>query len=265
MMFRDTLALCLFALLATSTTSVAQEPAAEKTAAEKPAAEKPAAEKPAAPDGRALAAQHVKAGKRMLDLGEYDKAIAEYEAAFALIPHPQMLFNLGQAHQRKGDKVKAAAHYDKYLAIESKGPSVDQAREMLAMLKEAIAKDAAGPPPMAKVTVTSSPPGDVQIDGKLVGKSPYVGEVMPGKHVFEVLRPGYLRHRETVEVKADQAYTVKASLLVDQAAQSSWYKSPWLWVGVGVAAGIVTAVILASRKTETTPDDPMVMMRPPRR
>ena len=99
-------------------------------------------------DGRAKAAQHVKDGKRLLDLGEYDKAIVEYQAAFDLIPHPQMLFNLGQAYQRKGDKVKAAEHYEKYLAIEAKGNSAKQAFEMLAMLKEALAKEAAGPPPV---------------------------------------------------------------------------------------------------------------------
>ena len=219
-------------------------------------------------DGRAKAAQHVKDGKRLLDLGEYDKAIVEYQAAFDLIPHPQMLFNLGQAYQRKGDKVKAAEHYEKYLAIEAKGNSAKQAFEMLAMLKEALAKEAAGPPPVGKVSITSSIPGDVQIDGKMVGKTPYAAELTPGRHVFEVRRPGYIRHRETLEIKADQAYVIEATLLVDVAAQPKWYTSPWLWgtVGAAAAVGIVYVIITgnkAERESNNTNNNNNMMMRPP--
>jgi len=221
------------------------------------------AEKPV--DERAQAAEHVKNGKRLLDLGEYDKAIVEYQAAFDLIPHPQMLFNLGQAYQRKGDKVKAAEQYEKYLAIEAKGSSAKQAFEMLSMLKEALAKEAAGPPPVAKVSITSNLLGDVQINGKSVGKTPYSAEVSPGRHVFEVRSPGYIRHRETLEVKADQAYMIEATLLVDPAAAPAWYKSPWLWGAVGAAAAVgVIAVIITGNKAENTDNDPMMqMMRPP--
>ncbi len=238
----------LFLLLATTTASFAEE------------------EKEAPVDERTQAALHVKAGKRLLDLGEYDKAIVEYQAAFALIPHPQMLFNLGQAFQRKGDKVKAAEHYEKYLAIEAKGKSAQQAFEMLAMLKEALAKEADGPPPVAKVTVTSSVPGDVQLDGKMVGKTPYTAEVAPGRHVFEVRRPGYIRHRETVEVKADQAYVVNATLLVDASAETPWYKSPWLWgaVGAAVAVGVIAAIVSGKGDNGATEDDMLMPnMRPP--
>ena len=238
----------LFLMLATTTASIAD------------------GEKEPPADERTQAAQHVKDGKRLLDLGEYDKAIVEYQAAFALIPHPQMLFNLGQAFQRKGDKVKAAEHYEKYLAIEAKGKSAQQAFEMLAMLKEALAKEAEGPPPVAKVTVTSSVPGDVQLDGKMVGKTPYTAEVAPGRHVFEVRRPGYIRHRETVEVKADQAYVVNATLLVDKSAETPWYKSPWLWgaVGAAVAVGVI-ATVVGGKNDDGGAEDGMDMpgMRPP--
>jgi tetratricopeptide (TPR) repeat protein len=48
--------------------------------------------------------------------GDYDAAIAAFQAANAIAPRPILLFNLGQAYRLKGDCQPALAHYRAYLA-----------------------------------------------------------------------------------------------------------------------------------------------------
>ncbi|MBM4395083.1 MAG: hypothetical protein FJ087_05280 [Deltaproteobacteria bacterium] len=48
--------------------------------------------------------------------GRDDEAIERLSAAYALFPQPAFLYNLGQVHERKGERALAAETYRKYLA-----------------------------------------------------------------------------------------------------------------------------------------------------
>ena len=64
---------------------------------------------------RVEAKEHYLAGRQFHDSKEYDRAIAEYMAAYELDGHPQHLFNVAQVYRLKGDREQAVAHYGKYL------------------------------------------------------------------------------------------------------------------------------------------------------
>jgi tetratricopeptide (TPR) repeat protein len=91
----------------------------------------------AAPSSSALkqAKQHFAQGKASQDLGKYDEAIAEYEAAYKLAPLPKLLFNIGQCQRLKGDKPKALQAYEAYVAAAPDDESADDARDQIAALK----------------------------------------------------------------------------------------------------------------------------------
>jgi tetratricopeptide (TPR) repeat protein len=92
-----------------------------------------AAQTPSSKD-RAAARQHFAAGKKLYDAGKYPEAIAEFEQAQQLAPNPKVIFNIAQAYRLMGDKPKAKASYEQYLARESTGAVAEEARGHLATL-----------------------------------------------------------------------------------------------------------------------------------
>jgi tetratricopeptide (TPR) repeat protein len=106
------------------------KPADAKPADDKPADAKPADAKPA--NGTMLSKIDTKKieqlfdeGTKHYDLGEWDKAIASFKQAYALMPDPSFLFNLGQAYKQKGACRDASAAYVAYLR---KAPDEDRAK-----------------------------------------------------------------------------------------------------------------------------------------
>src|SRR5688572_10226160 len=58
---------------------------------------------------------HYQAAQKHYDAGEYEEAIAEFEKAYARRPHPNVLYNIGQAYERLLDYGKSVAWFDRYL------------------------------------------------------------------------------------------------------------------------------------------------------
>lgn len=83
---------------------------------------------PSNDDIKSLARRYVTDGIAAQQEGWFDQAIALYNRAHALAPHPTILFNLGQAHRLKGDKQMALRYYLQFLAIESEGKLFDEAQ-----------------------------------------------------------------------------------------------------------------------------------------
>jgi tetratricopeptide (TPR) repeat protein len=100
------------------------------------------ARKPAAKD-LAAAKAHFKQGKAYHEAGAYLEAVKEYEKAYALAALPDLLFNIGQAYRMQGDKPKAIAAYERFLAAVTEGDLADEARAQLAALKLKLQVEAA--------------------------------------------------------------------------------------------------------------------------
>jgi len=67
----------------------------------------------AAPDPKAAA--HYKQGKAFLDAKDYDRAITEFEAAFAIDRKPAHLYNIAKAYEGKADFEHAVVFYQRFL------------------------------------------------------------------------------------------------------------------------------------------------------
>jgi tetratricopeptide (TPR) repeat protein len=96
---------------------------------------------PAAP---APSAAQKEAAKKLVDqaiaaqeIGDYDKAIDLYKKAFALVPHPILMFNIGQAQRLAGRLAQAIPFYERYLVLEPSGTEAPTARTHLATIKAA--------------------------------------------------------------------------------------------------------------------------------
>ncbi len=97
---------------------------------------------------------YTEAGLAAERAGDYDAAIRFYRDAYDLVPHPLLLFNLGQAHRLAGNAEEALRHYQLYLDADPRDPQREPAIRHIAALR-------------AKLTATwrrrqevSTPPAD---------------------------------------------------------------------------------------------------------
>lgn len=95
-------------------------------------------------DDRALAASHFKQGQLYFKGGDWDRAIAEYAAAYQLSPEPLLLFNIALCDDRAERPEKALAGYQHYLELTPEGPVADEAREDVVRLTPIVEKLRAG-------------------------------------------------------------------------------------------------------------------------
>ena len=93
-------------------------------------------------DKRKQALAHFKQAEAYMKASAYDKAVEEYQAAYAAVKKPGFLFNIGLAYEAGGDKQKAVEHYRKYLDLDPKGRASAEARARATVLERAIAADA---------------------------------------------------------------------------------------------------------------------------
>lgn len=87
------------------------------------------------PSRKDAAKRYVERGLAAQIDGDFDAAIVFFNKAYALIPHPELLFNLGQAHRLKGEPSVALRYYREYLAADSQGRGAAEAGSWIARLE----------------------------------------------------------------------------------------------------------------------------------
>src|SRR5262245_58120226 len=70
---------------------------------------------PALADARTEARRHFKAGMELVSKGNYAEGLKELEAAYEILPHPSVLFNIARAQAEYGNLDKAIAAYKNYV------------------------------------------------------------------------------------------------------------------------------------------------------
>ena len=87
----------------------------------------------------ARTADHFQQAEAFMKAGTYDLAITEYQAAYALLPKPGFLFNIGLAYEAAGDDQNALENYRAYLEQEPAGRASKESRARIAALERKIA------------------------------------------------------------------------------------------------------------------------------
>lgn len=116
---------------------------------------------PPAPTAEAirLADQHGQLGKRLFVQGDYDAAIREFELAYRLVPRAAFLFNIGKAHDKRGDAARAVDYYRRFLAAsQGVGAKVPEAQARIAALTPPAAPPQPPQPTPAVVAPAPTPP-----------------------------------------------------------------------------------------------------------
>ncbi len=87
------------------------------------------------------ARRHFKAGMEAIQNGQYEKGIAELKAAYDILPHPNVLYNIARGYAESGDLENAVAYYRKYLA--ENPPDKDEVEQVVKSLEARLAKSKA--------------------------------------------------------------------------------------------------------------------------
>ena len=82
-----------------------------------------------------FAIAHFGLGRALLEQKLFDAAIVSMERALQIDPKLTLHYRLALAYQGKGDKAKAAALFEQFLAYSSRGRAADDARKRLLELK----------------------------------------------------------------------------------------------------------------------------------
>ena len=88
---------------------------------------------------------HFKQGAAFYAEGAYDRALAEYQAAYAILPLPDLLFNIGQAQRMRGSRKEAIESYRRFTAQKSEGAASDLARRYIAALSHELDEESRQP------------------------------------------------------------------------------------------------------------------------
>lgn len=72
---------------------------------------------PALADARAEARRHFRAGMKLIGQGKYEVGVAELLEAYAIKPHPNVLYNVARAWEEAGRDEAALDYYRRYLAF----------------------------------------------------------------------------------------------------------------------------------------------------
>lgn len=157
---------------------------------------------------RAEAREHFDRGLRLFNQQDNEGALAEFQRAYELVPHPMVLYNLGLVLSAAGRPIQAVESFDRLLANPA---GLDAGR--LARAKDERARQAAL---IADVTVTSSVEGaTVEVDGFEVGKTPLAAplRIAQGSHVVALAAPGYAPMQKQINVVGLAKDTVAFELL----------------------------------------------------
>ena len=102
--------------------------------------------------------KHYEQGAKYYNIGKYDEAIKEFEAAYEAKSDPLILYNLAQAHRLAGHNTEALRIYKNHLRAMPDSPYLADVQKHIAALEEATKNEPPPQPPATGGPVTPPPP-----------------------------------------------------------------------------------------------------------
>lgn len=139
----------------------------------------------------AKAKELFQSGQKLYKQARYAEAIARFEEAYAVRPHPVIFFNIGKCWEQLGETAKAMRAYRDYLRLAPDAKDRDTVSDAIANLERRLKEKG-----LQQLLVFADPPtARIDVDGKDLGTSPASIELVAGNHKLTVKLEGY----ETVE------------------------------------------------------------------
>jgi tetratricopeptide (TPR) repeat protein len=173
--------------------------------------------------GRALFAR----AEAKFNVGRFDEALVDYQAAYDAEPLPAFLFNIGQCYRNMGNYERAQFFFRRYAALDPHSPNRPAAEQLIVEMDRL-----AGERPGAAATDEAPPP-----------PPPSLAAPVPAADV----RPASAYPPSSVAAKTEE-----------RGARPPVYRRAWFWVAVSavvVAGGVAAAFAVAQ-------DDPRSSLRP---
>jgi Tetratricopeptide repeat len=188
--------------LATATVELCAAPDADARAPARPAKARPKNPKQKEAD------QRFKRGVALFNDTKYAEALAEFERAYEIAPHPLVLYNIASCHRQMSHYAEAVNYYRRFLA---EGKGVVPAARLTAAQSELDATLLL----IARVTVTVSPALDgtqLLLDGVPLDTSAMPLILPPGEHRLIARTPGRPDAERTVRVASGDEVAVELVL-----------------------------------------------------
>lgn len=166
-------------------------------------------------DGEFDAARQALDGVRN-SIGSADAGVASrFERADAAIEVGQLMAT-AKKFDDDGKKAAAISAYEDVLKAQ---PANAEARERLTELRNE-GKDT------AKISISSEPAGNLEIDGSLAGTTPYDDALPLGKHTVRIEADGYESWEQEIEVKDGENLPIKVGLVKRESEDKEKKKKP---------------------------------------
>ena len=162
---------------------------------------------------RARAKALFEAGVASYDAGRYEEALASFQEAFRVRPHPLVRVNIANCYDKLGKPLEALFHFEQFTSADVGTP--EQRKEVNAAV-ERLRKQ------IGQVVVRVTPDGAmVTIDGGEQRRTPLVDalSLTAGKHEFEVRLPGYQTVQRSVVVEGGK--TAELTVVLSREGDSS--------------------------------------------
>lgn len=153
---------------------------------------------------RAEAAERFQRGIKLYQAGNLAGALAEFEKANELLPHPTVLYNIGLTHSDLDQPVQAERALEKLVAAPGSlsAERLERAKKLLEASRARVGEVG------VEVTVQGA---QVELDGVVVGTAPLAAplRLSTGPHVIGALAPGHAPVRKSVTVASGVKGAVK--------------------------------------------------------
>ncbi len=137
----------------------------------------------AGPREQKAAEAHVDKATEAHGAGNYEVALTELQAAYALDPQPNLLYAMGQVHVKLGHCDEAIASYEQFLATNPEPEPAALANEAIASCK---AQEPPPPPEPAPVPAVTQPPPPPMVAESKPFYTDKIGDVLVGAGVVSI-------------------------------------------------------------------------------
>jgi tetratricopeptide (TPR) repeat protein len=153
------------------------------------------------------AQRHFERAVRLYQERAYDGALAEFQRAFEISPHYQLLFNIGQVHYQLNEYAEALGAFERYLS--EGGDQVPAERRQFVQQELADLRERVG-----TLVVVSEPVGaSVLLDDAELGVTPLTPvRVDIGRHVLRVELPGYRAMARRINISSGEVAHLELEL-----------------------------------------------------
>lgn len=201
----------------------------------------------------------------------YAEAITLFLEANALEPHPELIFNVGQAYEKLGDVPSALRSYREYLRLQPHAADRVTVEASIRNLELRLSEKG-----IQQVSVFSSPSGaTVLLDQREVGHTPWTGEIAPGRHIVVLRATGFPDTAKEFVLARDRAIDLDITLAstndagatqlvgapspptqaAPDARPAGVSVSPWTFAALGVGAAGLAAGLGVELARQGAEDD----------